>query len=142
MAPQIDAMVERGLLTADEAEHHPARPHAARGRHGRSADPYRQGAAAELGADARLLLCSDGVQSLSAAQIAAAAAKPVDGLIERRAGHGQGASGQRHGGEAGARVMSKGVGGDRGDAGTGRREPARGIAAVVKPDGTVRGLLG
>ena len=31
----------------------------------------------KLGPDARLLLCSDGVQSLSPTEIAAAAAKPV-----------------------------------------------------------------
>jgi serine/threonine protein phosphatase PrpC len=36
----------------------------------------------KLGADARLLLCSDGVQSLSQAEIAAVAAKPVRGVID------------------------------------------------------------
>jgi serine/threonine protein phosphatase PrpC len=36
----------------------------------------------KLGPDARLLLCSDGVQTLSAAEIAAAAVKPVGGLID------------------------------------------------------------
>lgn len=35
-----------------------------------------------LDGGARLLLCSDGVQSLSQAQIAAAAAKSVRGLID------------------------------------------------------------
>jgi len=35
-----------------------------------------------LAVDARLLLCSDGVQSLSAAEIATGAARPVQGLID------------------------------------------------------------
>jgi serine/threonine protein phosphatase PrpC len=36
----------------------------------------------KLGPGVRLLLCSDGVQSLSAAEIAAAAVKPVARLID------------------------------------------------------------
>ena len=63
MAPQIDAMVERGLLTADEAEHHPGR-HTLR--EAVMGDPLTliDKGSRKLGPDARLLLCSDGVQSL------------------------------------------------------------------------------
>ncbi len=43
MAPQIDALVARGMLTAEEAEHHPGRHTLARGGDGRAADPDRHG---------------------------------------------------------------------------------------------------
>ena len=81
MAPQIDAMVERGVLTAEEAEHHPGR-HTLR--EAVMGDPLTliDKGSRKLGPDARLLLCSDGVQSLSEAEIAAGAAKPARGLIE------------------------------------------------------------
>ena len=81
MAPQIDAMVARGLLTADEAQHHPAR-HTLR--EAVMGDPLTliDKGSRQLGPDARLLLCSDGVQTLGQAEIAAAAAKPVCGLID------------------------------------------------------------
>src|SRR4029077_16705230 len=54
-----------------------------------------------------------------------------------RAGGGQGASGQCHGGEAGAHVMSKGVVAIEGTRGPLVESRHEGIAAVVKPDGTV-----
>ena len=81
MAPQIDAMVERGLLTADEAERHPAR-HTLR--EAVMGDPLTlvDKGSRRLGADAKLLLCSDGVQTLSAKDIEAGAVKPVRGLID------------------------------------------------------------
>jgi len=81
MAPQIDAMVERGLLTPDEAERHPAR-HTLR--EAVMGDPLTliDKGSRKLGPDDRLLLCSDGVQSLSAVEIAAAAGKPVRGLVD------------------------------------------------------------
>ena len=81
MAPQIDEMVKRGLLTAEEAEHHPGR-HTLR--EAVMGDPLTliDKGSRKLAVDARLLLCSDGVQSLSAAEIAAGAARPVQGLID------------------------------------------------------------
>ena len=81
MAPQIDAMVKRGILTADEAEHHPGRHML---REAVMGDPLTliDKGSRKLGPDARLLLCSDGVQSLSEAEIIAAAAKPVRDLID------------------------------------------------------------
>jgi protein phosphatase len=81
MAPQIDAMVERGLLTADEAERHPARHTLREAVMGDLLTLIDKGSR-KLGPDARLLLCSDGVQSLSALEIAAAAGKPVRGMID------------------------------------------------------------
>ena len=81
MAPQIDAMVERGVLTAEEAEHHPGRHTLREAVMGDPLSLIDKGSRM-LGPDARLLLCSDGVQSLSEAEIAAGAAKPARGLIE------------------------------------------------------------
>ena len=81
MAPQIDALVKRGMLTEDEAEHHPGRHTLREAVMGEPLTLIDKGSR-KLGPDARLLLCSDGVQSLSETEIAAAAAKPVGGLIE------------------------------------------------------------
>jgi protein phosphatase len=80
MAPQIDALVKRGVLTEEEAEHHPGR-HTLR--EAVMGDPLTliDKGSRRLGADVKLLLCSDGVQSLSDAEIAAGAIKPADGLI-------------------------------------------------------------
>ncbi len=80
MAPQIDALVRRGMLTADEAEHHPGRHTLREAVMGQPLSLIDNGSR-KLGADVKLLLCSDGVQSISAAEIAASAVKPVDGLI-------------------------------------------------------------
>ena len=135
MAPQIDALVKRGMLTADEAEHHPGRHTLREAVMGQPLSLIDKGSR-KLGPDVKLLLCSDGVQSLSEAEIAASAIKPVDGHDQGRAGGRQGASGQHHGGQAGARAMSKSVVIEvtRGPLVESRHE---GIAAVVKPDGTV-----
>ena len=62
MVPQIEALAARGVLTREEAEHIRA-AYAARSDHGRSADLDRSGTR-RLPVDARLLLCSDGVQTL------------------------------------------------------------------------------
>src|SRR4029077_20289588 len=72
MAPQIDALLRRGLLTAEEAEHHPARHTLREAVMGDPLSLIDKGSR-KLGPDDRLLLCSDGVQSLSAVEIAAAA---------------------------------------------------------------------
>ncbi len=80
MAPQIDALVKRGMLTAAEAEHHPGRHTLREAVMGQPLSLIDKGSR-KLGPDVKLLLCSDGVQSLSEAEIAANAIKPVDGLI-------------------------------------------------------------
>jgi protein phosphatase len=81
MAPQIKEMVERGLLTEDEAASHPAR-HTLR--EAVMGDPLTliDKGSRRLGPDAKLLLCSDGVQTLSEKEIESGALKPVRGLIE------------------------------------------------------------
>jgi protein phosphatase len=81
MAPQIDALVKRGMLTADEAEHHPGRHTLREAVMGEPLSLIDKGSR-KLGPDVKLLLCSDGVQSLSEAEIAASAIKPADGLIK------------------------------------------------------------
>lgn len=80
MAPQIDAMVARGLLTEEEAEHHPGR-HTLR--EAVMGDPLTliDKGSRRLGPDARLLVCSDGIQSLNAQQILAQIGRPVGGII-------------------------------------------------------------
>ena len=81
MAPQIDALVKRGMLTADEAEHHPGRHTLREAVMGQPLSLIDKGSR-KLGPDAKLLLCSDGVQSISEAEIAASAVKTVDGVIK------------------------------------------------------------
>jgi PPM family protein phosphatase len=81
MAPQIDALVQRGMLTAEEAQHHPGR-HTLR--EAVMGDPLTliDKGSRRVGADDRLLLCSDGVQTLSDEQIAAQASQPASRLVE------------------------------------------------------------
>lgn len=81
MAPQIEEMVKRGMLTEEEAVHHPAR-HTLR--EAVMGDPLTliDKGSRRLGPDAKLLLCSDGVQTLNERQIEAHAMKPPRGLIE------------------------------------------------------------
>lgn len=81
MVPQIEAMVKRGMLTAEEAERHPARHTLREAVMGEKLTLIDRGSR-RLGPDARLLLCSDGVQSLSESAIAAIAVRPVQALIE------------------------------------------------------------
>jgi len=80
MAPQIDALVKRGLLTEEEAEHHPGRHTLREAVMGEPLSLVDKGSR-RLGPDVKLLLCSDGVQSLSEAEIATNAIKPASGLI-------------------------------------------------------------
>ena len=81
MAPQIDALVERGMLTAEEAEHHPGR-HTLR--EAVMGDPLTliDKGSRRLGAGDRLLLCSDGVQTLTVEQITAQSERPASALVE------------------------------------------------------------
>ena len=74
-------LVKRGVLTADEAEHHPGRHTLREAVMGQPLSLIDKGNR-KLGPDVKLLLCSDGVQSLSEAEIAANAIKPVDGLVK------------------------------------------------------------
>ncbi|MDP3161327.1 MAG: protein phosphatase 2C domain-containing protein [Reyranella sp.] len=81
MAPQIDALVARGMLTAEEAEHHPGRHTLREAVMGEPLTLIDKGSR-RLGPADRLLLCSDGVQSLANEQIASLAARPADSMIE------------------------------------------------------------
>ena len=81
MAPQIDALVERGMLTAEEAEHHPGRHTLREAVMGDPLTLIDKGSRRLIAGD-RLLLCSDGVQTLSVEQIAAQAARPASVLVE------------------------------------------------------------
>jgi len=80
MAPQIDALVARGVMTAEEGAVHPGRHTLREAVMGQPLSLIDQGSQ-RLPADARLLLCSDGVHSLSDADIAVQSTKPVQGLI-------------------------------------------------------------
>ena len=81
MAPQIDALVERGMLTAEEAEHHPGRHTLREAVMGDPLTLIDMGSRRLVAGD-RLLLCSDGVQTLSVEQIAAQATRPASVLVE------------------------------------------------------------
>jgi len=80
-APQIDAMAERGIITAAEAAEHPGRHTLREAVMGEPLALIDQGSR-ELGPGARLLLCSDGVESLAHDTIASGAALPVRGLLD------------------------------------------------------------
>ncbi len=135
MAPQIDALVKRGVLTADEAEHHPGRHTLREAVMGQPLSLIDKGSR-KLGPDVKLLLCSDGVQSLSEAEIAANAIKPVDGLVKAVLATAKEHQDNITGDQAGARAMSKSVVIEvtRGPVVESRHE---GIAAIVQPDGAV-----
>ena len=80
MAPQIDALVARGVITAEEGAKHPGRHTLREAVMGQPLTLIDEGKRS-LPAAAHLLLCSDGVHSLSDADIAAQSAKPVQALI-------------------------------------------------------------
>jgi serine/threonine protein phosphatase PrpC len=81
MAPQIDALVARGMLTAEEAEHHPGRHTLREAVMGEPLTLIDKGSR-RIGPGDKLLLCSDGVQTLSAEQIMAQASRPASSLVE------------------------------------------------------------
>ncbi|MFZ5781539.1 MAG: PP2C family protein-serine/threonine phosphatase [Pseudomonadota bacterium] len=81
MAPQIEALVKRGVLTAEEAEHHPGRHTLREAVMGEPLTLIDKGSR-RLGPDVKLLVCSDGVQSLKLAEIAAGAVKPAAQLVD------------------------------------------------------------
>ena len=70
MVPQIEAMAERGLLTREEAENHPGRHTLREAVMGQPLALIDKGTRS-LVRDARLLLCSDGVETLAAADLSA-----------------------------------------------------------------------
>lgn len=81
MAPQIDALVTRGALTQQEADRHPARHTLREAVMGEPLSLIDEGTRA-LGPGARLLLCSDGVQTLREPEILARAKRPAQGLVD------------------------------------------------------------
>jgi serine/threonine protein phosphatase PrpC len=80
MAPQIDALVARGMLSAEDAENHPGRHTLREAVMGEPLTLVDRGSR-RLGLDARLLVCSDGVQSLTNEQLRAQASLSVDRII-------------------------------------------------------------
>ena len=80
MAPQIDALQARGMLTAEEAAAHPGRHTLREAVMGEPLSLIDQGRR-RLDRHSRLLLCSDGVHSLSVEDVATLAAQPVQKLI-------------------------------------------------------------
>ena len=80
LAPQIDALAERGLITAEEAARHPGRHTLREAVMGEPLTLIDEGVR-QVASDACLLVCSDGIQTLDDAGIAAHAGKPVGGLI-------------------------------------------------------------
>ena len=80
MAPQIDALVARGMLSEEDAEHHPGRHTLREAVMGEPLTLVDRGTR-RLGPDAHLLVCSDGIHSLSSEQLLAQASLPVEGII-------------------------------------------------------------
>ena len=81
MAPQIDALVRRGVLTPEEGRRHHGRHtlrEAVMGEPLKLIDEGRR----RIVPGATLLLCSDGIESLPRERIAALAAFSVSGLID------------------------------------------------------------
>jgi serine/threonine protein phosphatase PrpC len=81
MAPQIDALAARGIITAVQAANHPGRHTLREAVMGNPLSLIDRGSR-RLEAGAVLLLCSDGVESLDHARIAREAAKPAQAIVE------------------------------------------------------------
>jgi protein phosphatase len=81
MAPQIDALQARGMLTAEEAASHPGRHTLREAVMGQPIKLVDKGSR-RLVDGSRLLLCSDGVHSIGDDAIAARASRPVQELID------------------------------------------------------------
>ena len=80
-APQIAAMLERGLITAEEAANHPSRHALREAVMGEPLTLVDEGKR-KLAAGATLLVCSDGVESLDHNKIVIAARQPVRHLLD------------------------------------------------------------
>jgi protein phosphatase len=81
MVPQIEALVARGIITAEEAAQHPSRHTLREAVMGRPLSLIDEGRRALAPGD-RLLVCSDGIMSLDPAQIVRKAVGPVAALID------------------------------------------------------------
>lgn len=81
MAPKIDAMVERGVLTREEGDRHPARHTLREAVMGEPLSLIDEGTR-QLGAGAKLMLCSDGVQTLGESALLAHARRPVKAIVD------------------------------------------------------------
>jgi serine/threonine protein phosphatase PrpC len=81
MVPQIEALAARGIITAAQAAIHPGRHTLREAVMGNPLTLIDEGSR-RLPAGARLLLCSDGVESLDHARIAIEAAKPAQAIVE------------------------------------------------------------
>jgi protein phosphatase len=82
MAPQIDALVARGLLTPEEGARHPGRHALREAIMGEPLKLVDHGTRRLLVSDAILLLCSDGVESLPRERLLAAAGQSVGRIID------------------------------------------------------------
>jgi PPM family protein phosphatase len=81
MVPQIEALVQRGIITPEEAARHPGRHTLREAVMGQPLTLIDQGRKALAPGD-RLLVCSDGIQSLDDAGIVRQSAQPVQALID------------------------------------------------------------
>ena len=79
--PQIYAMLERGMITAEEAANHPSRHALREAIMGEPLTLIDEGKR-KLAAGTMLLVCSDGVESLEHEKIAAGARQPVRHLLD------------------------------------------------------------
>jgi protein phosphatase len=81
MVPQIEALVARGIITAEEAAQHPGRHTLREAVMGHPLTLIDEGRRT-LAAGDRLLVCSDGVMTLEDADIVRAANQSAQGLID------------------------------------------------------------
>ena len=81
MVPQIDALVARGIISAEEAAQHPGRNTLREAVMGQPLSLIDEGRRALAPGD-RLLVCSDGVLTLDEAGIVREANRPVRNLID------------------------------------------------------------
>lgn len=82
LAPQIDAMVARGVITAEEAAVHPGRHTLREAIMGGPLTLIDEGSRS-VGPGMIFLLSSDGIESLAHDKIAASASQPMSALIAR-----------------------------------------------------------
>ena len=81
MVPQIEALVTRGIITAEEAAQHPGRHTLREAVMGQPLTLIDEGRHAFAAGD-HLLVCSDGVLTLDEADIVREASRPVRNLID------------------------------------------------------------
>ena len=81
MVPQIEALVARGIISAEEAAQHPGRHTLREAVMGHPLTLIDEGRRALAPGD-RLLICSDGVLTLEESDIVREANRPVHGLVD------------------------------------------------------------